>query len=90
MLADSTDLSLYHLTLQRQTNYVHSCIGHFVDYKPHQLVTNQNNTKKRKSRRDYQLCLATETHVELYDVENGDFKRLVTVPIFATITAMQS
>ncbi|SCV02086.1 LANO_0F15104g1_1 [Lachancea nothofagi CBS 11611] len=74
-------LELYHLTLQRQSNYVHSCTGHFVDHGP---------SVKRKSRKDYQVCIATETHLELYDVEEGNFRKLAVVPIFATITAMQS
>lgn len=90
MIVDSADPVLYHLTLQRQSNFVHSCVGHFVDYKHHQLVRARDAGKRRKGRRDYQVCAATETHIELYDVEDGSLKRLVSIPFFATITAMQS
>lgn len=82
-------LYFYHLTLQRQTNFVHCCVGHFVDYKPHQLHTNDGAAKKRKSRRELQFCIATETHIELYDVEEGNLNRIFVLPIFATITSMQ-
>ncbi|CUS21383.1 LAQU0S03e01310g1_1 [Lachancea quebecensis] len=90
MIVDSADPVLYHLTLQRQSNFVHSCVGHFVDYKHHQLVRARDAGKKRKGRRDYQVCAATETHIELYDVEDGSLKRLASIPVFAIITAMQS
>ncbi|SCU79726.1 LADA_0B02784g1_1 [Lachancea dasiensis] len=83
MTVNSSGLELYHLTLQRQSNYVHSCVGHFVD-------PLNSAPAKRKSRKDYQVCIATETHVELFNVEEGEFQRLTSVPIFATITAMQS
>ncbi|SCU86144.1 LAME_0D04698g1_1 [Lachancea meyersii CBS 8951] len=83
MTVNSSSLELYHLTLQRQSNYIHSCVGHFVDLPG-------STSGKRKSRKDYQVCIATETHLELYDVEEGSFQRLAVVPIFATITAMQS
>ncbi|SCU86901.1 LAFA_0E03664g1_1 [Lachancea sp. 'fantastica'] len=83
MSAASAGLELYHLTLQRQSNYIHSCVGHFVDL-PGSAVG------KRKSRKDYQVCIASETHLELYDLEEGGFRCLAVVPIFATITAMQS
>ncbi|CEP63179.1 U2 snRNP complex subunit RSE1 LALA0_S07e04192g [Lachancea lanzarotensis] len=83
MTGTPTGLELYHLTLQRQSNYVHSCVGHFVDLPDAPIG-------KRKTRKDYQVCIATETHLELYDLEEGDFRRLALIPIFATITAMQS
>lgn len=79
MLVQESDLYLYHLTLKRQTNYVNSCIGHFID--------REQDNKRSK---DLQLCIATETHIELYDVANGTLRRLVETPIFATLTTIES
>ncbi|QLL34579.1 hypothetical protein HG536_0G04410 [Torulaspora globosa] len=81
MLVQESELYLYHLTLKRQSNYVHSCIGHFVEEK---------SSDKTKRPKDLQLCIATETHIELYDVADGALLKLAEVPIFATITAMES
>lgn len=79
MLVQESDLYLYHLTLKRQTNYVNSCIGHFID--------REQDNKRSK---DLQLCIATETHIELYDVANGTLRRLIEIPIFATLTTIES
>lgn len=79
MLVQESDLYLYHLTLQRQSNYVNSCIGHFIDA--------EGSDKRSK---DLQLCIATETHIEVYDVARGTLHRLAEIPIFATITTMES
>lgn len=81
MLVQESELYLYHLTLKRQSNYVHSCTGLFVEEK---------GSDKTKRPKDLQLCVATETHIELYDVADGDLLQLAEVPIFATITAMES
>lgn len=34
--------------------------------------------------------MATETHIELYDVADGNLRKLYDVPIYATITALES
>lgn len=81
MLVQESELYLYHLTLKRQSNYVHSCIGHFVE---------DSSSDKSKRPKDLQLCVATETHIELFDVANGDLMKLAEIPIFATITSMES
>ncbi|CCF58193.1 hypothetical protein KAFR_0E00390 [Kazachstania africana CBS 2517] len=80
MLVQESDIHLYHLTLQRQSNYTLSCTGHFVD-----LVETQV-----KQPRPLQLLLATETHVELYDISTGSFSKIYQWPIFATLKTMQS
>ncbi|AMD21591.1 HFL265Cp [Eremothecium sinecaudum] len=92
-MTEQEDLHLYHLTLQRQANYVHSCVGHFVNYKEHDLlvgskVEGNGSGKTGKSRKDLQLCLATQTHIDLFDVEDGRLERVVSVPIFANIMSM--
>ncbi|QLQ82650.1 hypothetical protein HG537_0H04130 [Torulaspora globosa] len=81
MLVQESELYLYHLTLKRQSNYVYSCIGHFIEVE---------NSDKSKRPKDLQLCVATETHVELYDVAGGDLLPLVEIPVFATIMGMES
>lgn len=81
MLVQEPELYLYHLTLKRQSNYVHSCIGNFVEDKI---------LDKSRRPKDLQLCVATETHLELYDVANGSLKKMAELPIFATITGMES
>ncbi|SCV00198.1 LAMI_0G03488g1_1 [Lachancea mirantina] len=90
MLTETDEVFLYNLTLSRQNNFNNSCIGHFLDYKPHHFARNNEKIKKRKKRnREFQLCVATETHIELYDLEDGLLNKLCTVPIFATLTAME-
>ncbi|QID87104.1 pre-mRNA-splicing factor rse1 [Saccharomyces pastorianus] len=79
MAARDNELYLYHLTLQKQTNFVHSCIGHFVD-----LDAGSNNGQS-------QLCVATETHLELYDTAEGELKLITRFQnLFTTITSMRS
>lgn len=85
MIVEDSDLYLYHLTLQRQSNYIHSCIGHFI----HDL-DNRSEDGNAKRPKDLQLCIATETHIELYDLTNGTLNKLAEVSIFASITAMKS
>ena len=84
------NLFFYNLTLKKQSNYIHSCIGHFVDPSKSNalnVLTQRSRTEKsKKSRKELQLCLATETHIELYDVEEGTLKQLALIPIFAIIT----
>lgn len=81
-------LHLYHLTLKKQTNYIHSCIGHFVNFKPHHLNLLQKTETKKRKKRELQLCLATETHIELYDLEEGTFEFVTSVQIFSSILCM--
>ncbi|AJP40664.1 BPK_HP2_G0038150.mRNA.1.CDS.1 [Saccharomyces cerevisiae] len=79
MVAKDDELYLYHLTLKKQTNFVHSCIGHFVDL--------EAGSKREQS----QLCVATETHLELYDTADGELKLIAKFQnLFATITSMKS
>lgn len=85
MIVEDSDLYLYHLTLQRQSNYIHSCVGNFIDD-----IDNLPKDGKAKRPRDLQLCIATETHIELYDLTNGMLNKLAEVAIFASITAMKS
>ncbi|CAR29270.1 hypothetical protein ZYGR_0Z01920 [Zygosaccharomyces rouxii] len=88
MFGENDELILFHLTLQRQTNYVHSCIGHFIDVNDDssQEVTGSKVNRKRH----LQLCISTQTHLELYDVSEGSLRSLAVVPLFATITAMET
>lgn len=79
MAAKDNELYLYHLTLQKQTNFVHSCIGHFVDV--------DAGSKHGQS----QLCVATETHLELYDTAEGELTLITRFQnLFTTITSMRS
>ncbi|AQZ12723.1 RSE1 (YML049C) [Zygosaccharomyces parabailii] len=89
MFVDSSELNLYHLTLQRQSNYVHSCIGHFVDGNEEENTTALTNGKIRP-KKHLQLCIATETHLELYDVSEGSLKKLALVPVFAIVAAIET
>ena len=88
------NLFFYNLTLKKQSNYIHSCIGHFVDPSKSNalnVLTQRSRTEKsKKSRKELQLCLATETHIELYDVEEGTLKQLALIPIFAIITGIET
>ncbi|AET38670.1 U2 snRNP complex subunit RSE1 Ecym_3168 [Eremothecium cymbalariae DBVPG len=92
---EKEELYLYHLTLQKQSNYVNSCIGHFVSYKQHQLVAESKSVqdggrKRAKARKALQLCIATQTHLELYDVEEGTLYCVMRQPMFATILCMET
>lgn len=89
MFTEDSELNLYHLTLQRQSNYVHSCIGHFVNDSQEENAERLHGGKLRP-RRHLQLCISTETHLELYDISEGYLKNLAVVPVFATITAMET
>ncbi|EDO16317.1 hypothetical protein Kpol_1059p7 [Vanderwaltozyma polyspora DSM 70294] len=87
------NIFLYNLTLQKQSNYVHSCIGNFIDINSD--IDSSKELKlmqdvKKKKVKELQLCIATETHIELYDVSEGTLNLCITIPIFATITAMDS
>lgn len=91
MISEESDIHLYNLTLQRNSNYVHSCIGHFIDRRPvHSQNTDDDNSKKKrkKKQKELQICLATETHIELCDMENGTINKICSFPIFATIRSM--
>lgn len=72
MLIEETDLFLYHLTLQKQTNYIHSCLGNFVDIEN----TNEIGNKISNKSKPLQICLATETHLEIYDLSKGTLQLL--------------
>ncbi|QLG74140.1 hypothetical protein HG535_0G00250 [Zygotorulaspora mrakii] len=87
MLVRDSELYLYHLALKRQSNYIHSCTGHFIDEVNSVAVKEARPARRVK---DLQLCIATETHLELYDVSEGSLKKLATIDIFATITCMRS
>lgn len=79
MVVRDNELYLYHLTLKKQTNFVHSCVGHFIDL--------EAGSKREQS----QLCVATETHLELYDTAEGELKLIAKFQnLFATITSMKS
>ncbi|CAI4047724.1 hypothetical protein SKDZ_13G0890 [Saccharomyces kudriavzevii ZP591] len=79
MISRDNELYLYHLTLQKQSNFVHSCIGQFVDV--------DAGSKRGQS----QLCVATETHLELYDTAEGELKLLAKFQnLFTMITSMRS
>lgn len=88
MSGENDELVLYHLTLERQTNYVHSCIGHFVDV--NEEDSNEGRGGKMNRRRHLQLCISTQTHLELYDVSEGSLTMMTVIPLFATITAMET
>lgn len=93
--SQSDELYLYNLTLQKQSNYIHSCIGHFIDddFEYHGDLPNTLNTSTNKfkaRRQPLQLVLATETHIELFDVVEGELKQLVITNIFGTITKLKS
>ncbi|AGO11097.1 AaceriAFR382Wp [[Ashbya] aceris (nom. inval.)] len=91
---EKEELHLYHVTLQKQRNYVHSCIGHFVDYRHHHIRAQggsaESGKKGSKWRKQLQLCMATQTQVELYDVEDGRLRKLFTRTVFGTITSVGS
>lgn len=87
MIVRESELYLYHLTLKRQSNYVHSCIGHFVDDRDDGHVKDARSSRRVK---DLQLCIATETHIELFDVSEGNLRKLAEVALFATLTGMKS
>ncbi|GAV55560.1 hypothetical protein ZYGR_0AV01920 [Zygosaccharomyces rouxii] len=88
MFGGNDELTLFHLTLQKQTNYEHSCIGHFVDISDDS--SQEANGSKLNRKRHLQLCISTQTHLELYDVSDGSLRSLAVVPLFATITAMET
>ncbi|AAS53753.2 AFR382Wp [Eremothecium gossypii ATCC 10895] len=91
---EKEELHLYHVSLQKQRNYVHSCIGHFVDYRHHHIRAQggsvEGGKKGSKWRKQLQICMATQTQVELYDVEEGRLRRLFTRTVFGTITGLSS
>ncbi|CAL9738129.1 pre-mRNA-splicing factor Rse1p [Monosporozyma servazzii] len=71
MLIQESDLVLYNLTLQKQSNYIFSCTGNFVN------IDNSNNN-------NLQLCLATENHIELYNLSNRSLQKIGNdIPFFA-------
>ena len=75
MLIQESDLVLYNLTLQRQSNYIHSSTGNFV-----------NADTLTKSQNSLQLCLATENHIELYDLSKRNLQKIGNdIPFFAII-----
>lgn len=75
MLIQESDLVLYNLTLQRQSNYILSCTGNFI---------NNNNTGINPS---LQLCLATQSHIELYNLSNRSLQKIGNnIPFNAIIT----
>lgn len=77
MLIQESDLVLYNLTLQKQSNYIHSCLGHFV---------NIDGITASNSKNRLQLCLATENHIELYDLSMRKLDKIGDdIPVFATI-----
>ncbi|CCE63826.1 hypothetical protein TPHA_0F03460 [Tetrapisispora phaffii CBS 4417] len=87
------NLYLYNLTLKKQSNYIHSCIGYFVDISVSNAVDISNTEKKkleRKKQPHLQICIATESHIELYDVSEGNLTPLASIPIFAIITKIES
>ncbi|GCE99499.1 pre-mRNA-splicing factor rse1 [Zygosaccharomyces mellis] len=88
MFGGNDELILFHLTLQRQTNYEHSCIGHFIDVNDDN--NQETNTGKFNRKRHLQLCISTQTHLELYTVSEGSLRSLAVIPLFATITAMET
>ncbi|KAK5779795.1 hypothetical protein RI543_002918 [Arxiozyma heterogenica] len=76
MLIQETDLFLYNLTLKKQSNYNYSCLGTFVNIDPISNVSKHN----------LQLCLATESHIELYDLSNRTLTKIGNdIPLFAII-----
>lgn len=75
---------LWHTVLERQSNYVSSCIGDFV------LKNNEveAGTRQRRRRKNAQVCLATQTQISLYDVSGGTLEVLGQWPLFASVMSV--
>ncbi|CCK71092.1 U2 snRNP complex subunit RSE1 KNAG_0G00350 [Huiozyma naganishii CBS 8797] len=77
MPVQESDVVLYHLSLQRQSNYVASCTGRFAELPGHEVAPGVGSR--------LQLFLATETCLELFNVADGRLERLASWPLFASI-----
>lgn len=78
MLIQETDLVLYNLTLQKQSNYIHSCTGNFINNYDEEVSSSLNE--------NLQLCLATENHIELYSLKNRSLYKIGhDIPFFTII-----
>ncbi|CDO91890.1 unnamed protein product [Kluyveromyces dobzhanskii CBS 2104] len=96
MTRDS-EVLLWHTVLQRNRNYVYSCIGDFTTERSTSSVDPSHGseetdtvkgTRKLKRRKEFQLCLATQDCVELYNVSEGTLELLGKWPVAASILTM--
>ena len=86
MYVKDQELHLYSVTLQKKSNYIASCTGHFID-----LIEKNGVVEKKTEKPDsLQVVLATQSHLELYDVSESRFDLLCEVPLFARVTTIES
>ena len=89
MRVQASDLYLYHLTLQNQSNYIHSIQGYFVDLEEEEEPSITSKVPK-KAPKQLQLCLATENTLELYDVSEGKLNKIQDFVLFGKVTSLET
>lgn len=89
-MSKEDNLVLWHSVIKRQGNYVFSSVGEFIiDEENVQRVEENHNQRKKTKRRELQVCLATQTHIDIYDVGNGMLEYLGSWAFTGTILQME-